>query len=260
MIALSPSQPDRPFHGLWSLWEMAVNFRLNAVRLIHIGLNTLIGISNKNQRAVEDAGGYRNPDVISSPALARGFAEAVIEVQSVISLAETTFADLRCIHINHAIDTLKWWVQYDKKEWSDLKARAVSLRDAIDNELKEHLYYQYPKPKGAKLLSWQTDWRHSIVAFPSISHEVFSTTDCYALGHDTASVFHCMRILEYGLGALAGDVGLTFDLQQWHNIIEEIEAKITELRKTLPRSTGRNERLQFLSEAAKEFFYFKDGW
>jgi hypothetical protein len=32
------------------------------------------------------------------------------------------------------------------------------------------------------------------------------------------------------------------------------------LRKTLPKGAERNERLQFLSEAAKEFFYFKDGW
>ena len=37
-------------------------------------------------------------------------------------------------------------------------------------------------------------------------------------------------------------------------------SKITAERKTLPKGAQRNARLQFLSEAAKEFFYFKDGW
>jgi hypothetical protein len=97
-------------------------------------------------------------------------------------------------------------------------------------------------------------------AFPSTDREIFSAVDCFALGHNTASVFHCMRILERGLGALAIELGLSFDIQQWNTIIEKIEAKIAELRKTLPRGIEKNERLQFLSEAAKEFFYFKDGW
>jgi len=60
--------------------------------------------------------------------------------------------------------------------------------------------------------------------------------------------------------ALATNVGLTFDLQQWHTILEQIEARIKEERNTLPKGSDKVERLQFLSEAAKEFFYFKDGW
>ena len=90
--------------------------------------------------------------------------------------------------------------------------------------------------------------------------DIFSAVDCYALGHSTACVFHCMRILERGLSALAHDVELTFDVQQWNEIIEQIEARIVLARKKLPRGVDKNERMQFLSEAAKEFFYFKDGW
>jgi hypothetical protein len=67
-----------------------------------------------------------------------------------------------------------------------------------------------------------------------------------------------MQALESGLRSLAADVGLTFDVQQWNAIIEQIASKITDLRKTLPAGAGKNDRTQFLSEAAKEFFYFKD--
>ena len=67
-----------------------------------------------------------------------------------------------------------------------------------------------------------------------------------------------MRVLEYGLAAMAKEVGRTFDRQQWQNIIEEIESAIRDLRKS-PQTPEKAARLQFLSEAAKEFFYFKTG-
>jgi hypothetical protein len=252
-IALEPRR-------LWSLWDMTVNFRLNAVRLIHSGLGSLISMSNNNQRIIEQAGGYDNPDVINSPQNNEALRQSIIDVASIADLSKNTFADLRCVHIDHAIVAMTWWLKHDPKKWSDIKAKAITLRDTIDNELKEYLYYQYPKQKGAKLLSWESDWAAAIVKFPIIKVDVFSATDCYALEHNTASVFHCMRVLERGLAVLANDVGIDFDIQQWNTIIEQIETEITKLRKTLPRGTDKNTRMQFLSEAAKEFFYFKDGW
>jgi hypothetical protein len=72
-----------------------------------------------------------------------------------------------------------------------------------------------------------------------------------------------MHVLESGLRALASDVGLTFDVQQWKNIIDEIEAKLKKIRDHgFPgvSKADKDKKLQFLSEAAKEFSYFKDGW
>ena len=69
-----------------------------------------------------------------------------------------------------------------------------------------------------------------------------------------------MRALEYALDAMAADCGLTWTKEQWHNIIEMIEAAIGDQRRSMPRGTAKNERLKGLSVAAKEFFYFKDGW
>jgi hypothetical protein len=87
-----------------------------------------------------------------------------------------------------------------------------------------------------------------------------SNNDCWALSHGTASVFHCMRVLEHGLRARAEDVRKAFDIQNWRNIIDQIEAEIKSAGKTLPRGAEKNERLKFLSEAAKEFVYFEDWW
>jgi hypothetical protein len=50
------------------------------------------------------------------------------------------------------------------------------------------------------------------------------------------------------------------EYKNWHNIIEEIESNIKNLAKGPKTPPNTVERLKFLSEAAKEFTYFKDGW
>lgn len=97
-------------------------------------------------------------------------------------------------------------------------------------------------------------------AFPISGQELRSAGNCYAVYQHTACVYHCMRALEGGLRALAIDVGVTWTVEQWHVIINQIEKAIKELGNTLPKGQEKSDRLQFLSEAAKEFAWFKDGW
>jgi hypothetical protein len=138
MSAYRPlAQPDRPFHGLWSLWDMTINFRLDALRLIQSELHVLIDISNANQRVVEDNGGYSSPRVINDPKLREVMRQTEADISSLSDLAEKAFSGLECVHIDYGIKALGWWLKHDKKEWSDLKLKAVALRDAINNELKE---------------------------------------------------------------------------------------------------------------------------
>jgi hypothetical protein len=100
-------------------------------------------------------------------------------------------------------------------------------------------------------------------AFPNSAAELREAGNSYAAGLSTGAVFYSMRALEYGLRALADDVGLTFDVQNWQNIINEIESVIEGWRKNgIPgmKKADKDDRLNFLSGAAKEFAYFKDGW
>jgi hypothetical protein len=134
------------------------------------------------------------------------------------------------------------------------------LHECLEDDLRFKYFYRYPDEKVRWLLRVDADWQPAIAKFRSCEPAARAAVDCYALGHNIACVFHCMQVLESGLRALATDVGLTFDLQQWNTIIEQIESETTKLRKTLTAGVEKNKRMQFLSEAAKEFFYFKDGW
>lgn len=135
-----------------------------------------------------------------------------------------------------------------------------ALREAVDDGIKGQFVYRYPKAKANVLASWKSDWAAVVRVFPVAAVDIQAGVDIWALGHHTASVFHMMRVLECGLGALAHNVGRVFDTQNWQNIINEIEKAIRQEEKSLPRGVAKQERLRFLSEAAKEFAYFKDGW
>jgi hypothetical protein len=145
------------------------------------------------------------------------------------------------------------------------KTRIITIRDNLgklinimESELCEKHVLYIPQNQAV----WITHqiFPDSITdAFPSTADDIKEACNCYALDRPTACVFHSMRILEYGLCALANDVGLSFELQQWQTIIEAIEAEVKKLR-GMHKSKEKNEQMQFLSEAAKEFMYFKDGW
>jgi hypothetical protein len=144
--------------------------------------------------------------------------------------------------------------------YREVSIEARVLRETIDAGMKRQQVYRYPEDKGGKLSNWKQDWAPVLDAFPAAGPDILAAVDLWALDHSTASVFHLMRVLEHGLRALAENVGRSFDVQNWQNIIDEIESEIRTQAKTLPKGLEKSERLRFLSEAAKEFMYFKDGW
>jgi hypothetical protein len=97
--------------------------------------------------------------------------------------------------------------------------------------------------------------------FPGASLDVEEAGNCYALDRLTACIFHLMRVVERGLLALAKDLKITVTNENWGRILNAIEAKIAVFEKLpLKEYPTKMEDLQFYSEAAKEFRYFKNAW
>lgn len=130
-------------------------------------------------------------------------------------------------------------------------------------ELKEYFYYQYPKQKGQKLGAWKTEWKASVAAFPSIERDVFSAIDCYALQHNTASVFHAMRIAEAGLRALARERKIklaknkALEWATWQEIIKALDDEI-KLIGSKRAGPAKDAALEFYSGARADLNGFKD--
>jgi hypothetical protein len=248
-MVISTAERGSEFQGwdsrrLWSLWEM-LNFSLFSFVWALKGLSQEIAVAMS--RAVADAHA-----TLSDPDKER-------------ATANLTFVADTCnkMLLGSAINRLG-------RIFTDLRTRAVTytelanelniLREAIEDDIQTEYFFHYSRQKGAALLRVPGDWAATIKSFKSVEPEITEAVDCYAMGHNTACVFHLMRVLEHGLRELAGAVNLAFGIQQWQTIIEQIEAEIREIAKNWKASPIKTDWMQFYSEAAKEFMYFKDGW
>jgi hypothetical protein len=169
-----------------------------------------------------------------------------------------TTMELQAVH--DRIEIFERKLRFQQLSLSDLLAEVRALRETFESGLRFKRVYLYPEAKGQMCIKFENDWHTVTDGFPLTKEDAKAAVDCYALGHNTAAVFYSMRVVEHGLRALASAMNLKFDAQQWHVIIEEIEAAIRDVSKSWPASSTKSNWLSFYSSAAKEFFYFKDGW
>lgn len=249
-------------HGPWSLWEMVNNFRYPAVAHVLFELNNLARTSYQNMKVVAARAAL--------PQFGRMFPneqdvmnECIDGANKMAELSEQLFSGLKSIHLDSAIGGLKRYCTNAAPEWAELNTRVRSLRDGIRNELRQYIYYQYPKERGLKLQNWKTDWESAVTAFPAIEREVFEATDCFALGKATASVFHSMRVAEHGLRALAAERRVKLaksrplEWATWQQILSRLQHEVTVIGGKRP-STARDEALAFYSGAVADLNGFKD--
>jgi hypothetical protein len=101
-------------------------------------------------------------------------------------------------------------------------------------------------------------------AFPLASKELVWAGNALAIGLYTASVFHSMRAAEIGVRVFGKELGVEFpdkpiELAEWQNILDQADSKIVKM-KDMPRGSNKDDALNFYSQAAVQFRYFKDGW
>ena len=145
-----------------------------------------------------------------------------------------------------------------------LKAEIDTLRDAIQDDCRYKRLHLYRDDKSLVLMRVPGDWAPSYTAFPSTQKDVTAATDCYALEHYTACVFHLMRAAEIGLRAIAKErkvvlpKGKPLEWANWGEIYDAIEKAKTEIAKTKPAGNGKDQALGFYSGALGHLSAFKD--
>ena len=104
--------------------------------------------------------------------------------------------------------------------------------------------------------------------FPEARVDVKAAGNCLAASLSTASVFHLMRVAEFGLRKLAKQlhVKLThtakvmpIEFADWDKVITGIRNEITQAR-TIPAGRKRQAKLEAYSNAADHCEYMKDIW
>jgi hypothetical protein len=140
-----------------------------------------------------------------------------------------------------------------------------ALREGLEHDIWDRLFYCYPKVAGQELIETQDKWKSVREKFPVTSSEIFAAVDCWALGQSTASVFRLMRTAEYGLRALARERRVKLPRKQvlewadWRTVIDEINRKVQAIANKR-RGPARDAALEFYRGALGSLEGFKDAY
>jgi hypothetical protein len=239
--------------GLWSLWDME---KFPALSLIND-----VRLLQEAESRLQSAMGQRGPISALSPAdngLLRGILFSCATDCNSIGLSgpEARITDIM-LRLDNIVPRLPCNLQI-------IQAEVVGLRFHIMRDLGVYSYMLLNKTDKTYFEQERLFGDEVYSRFESAREDIKEAGSCLALNRSTATVFHCMRVLEIGLGMFAAEVSVPFGTDQWHIVINNIEAKLKQYRDNgIPGITDRalkNTKLQFYSEAAKEFAYFKDAW
>jgi hypothetical protein len=157
---------------------------------------------------------------------------------------------------------LMWEGAHREIDLPELRNRLRVIRETIYDHLRRRKLFYVKRPEF-----YETgDLFGPDVAsrFCHAKDDIIEAGRCLALGRGTSTVFHCMRVAETGLQALAKDLIVMLkndrpiEYEDWTNILHAIDDKIEKLRH--PKTKENQESIQFYSEAAAQFRYFKDAW
>jgi len=161
---------------------------------------------------------------------------------------------------------------YGLPTWHTLSAELRGIRELIQSELGER-YFVFISDDRAKVLDKAgiafQQWREIGKHVSAAEHDIEDAQHCYAIGCDTACVFHLMRVAEHGLRRVFRVSGarlptdknrrVQIEYASWNTVIDRVREKISKVRKRAP-GARRERRLQFFSEMADRCEYMKDLW
>jgi len=99
----------------------------------------------------------------------------------------------------------------------NLKTRIIDeFADVLLLWIEEKPFYQQDELFGSEVAE----------RFKGASTDIQEAGTCYALGRYTACVFHSMRVVEYGLRAIAKRVGFPDDRPMWEPVLNYINAEL----------------------------------
>jgi hypothetical protein len=154
--------------------------------------------------------------------------------------------------------------------FAQLKSTVMCINGQFEEELQERLFVQIDPGRESYLMTEEEFAEHPLFgvdvanAFASTNVDARNAGNSYASFRHTACVFHCMRVLEKGLIALAHELQvpftMPFEYENWQNIIEPIEKAIRNFETNQKKSPHKVETLKVYSEIASQFFYVKAAW
>ena len=158
-------------------------------------------------------------------------------------------------------------------DYSGIQAELRCLEEDVLLEMGANKFLQIPVSLSTHFNNKDLIGKEAYEAFPEAREDIVEAGNAISVGLDTAAVFHFMRVVEWGLRALARDVGLNevvadkksgkivpLEWAQWEKILNQMHGKIEEKIRLIARGPDRQRAQEFYYQAEKEIDGFKDAW
>ena len=139
------------------------------------------------------------------------------------------------------------------------QSKMADLQSHVYRLLQGQLFFHVDKAISMEYFDWLASTKSFRSAFPHSYFELCSAGECYIFGKPAASVFHSMRALELALQALARELDVPFEREQWETLINKIEAAIKKVNGPHAGADWKKKQ-ELYSEAALHFRYLKNAW
>jgi hypothetical protein len=226
MSSAGSEHPLLDSRRLWNLWDM-INFFIARFMMGHNFLH---------QALEEAARESQNDRYAEVPESRRGeinswIRSAIYECVDSVWLQE-------CRITKKHIENLLHHYKYHPVCWGELYELLNRLDDEIEHGLVEECFFHYSRDNAKLILSVDDNWDKVFKEFPSSKIEIVAGVDCYAIGHNTACVFHMVRVGELGLRTIGRECGVetvrnnvSIEWGTWGQVFQAIEPEISAIRK-----------------------------
>jgi hypothetical protein len=148
--------------------------------------------------------------------------------------------------------------------WGEVREKFSSLEVAAKHELSS-IFVGYIGADSARYWDQTKPFGEAVYDnFPSTRADVLSAGNCHAVEEYTACVFHCMRVVEKGIRALARErnikviKGKLLEWNDWGAIIKAIRDRSEQFAAKLRPGPARDKIFEFYRGATGEMEGFKD--
>lgn len=149
-------------------------------------------------------------------------------------------------------------------DWNGVNAHTRTLLELIRSELGTRSFCFIAKSKAKIVFEMPESWKAIWGRFPSTKPDTEEAVYCYALERNTASIFHLMRVAEFGLRGLARHARIKLpkrkllEWAQWQEVLKQIRLKVDDINLKAKAGPAKDDLLDFYSGSLGQFYAFKD--
>jgi hypothetical protein len=145
----------------------------------------------------------------------------------------------------------------DKPTNREIGVAFTDLEIRIHDEVARHLCFMVPVDR-AKLYTESSLFGADVTErFPSAIIDIEEAGKCLAMQRGTAAVFHLMRVMEVGLKATAGALGIPY-APSWESYLRQIKASMDDDWKKKPVKWRKSE--PFFRDVHAHLYAVKSAW